>query len=399
MSNQAPKPKRSEHKLDLQNAQRIFQDAIEKITKDVGGNEKLIFPKEIMWLGGAPGAGKGTNTPFIKRVRDITAEPIVMSELLDTPEMRAIKDAGHLVGDAEAVEVLLRELLKEKYESGVVVDGFPRTKVQVECVRLLYNKMNELRREFFDTPIGPQFRRPIFRITVLYVREQVSIDRQLHRGREIQEHNKRVEESGNGEKFALRPTDLDESLARERYEVFKRQTFDALNSLRDSFHYHFIDANRPIDEVEEKIEAEFAYQSTLELGEDTVDSIRNIPLSSELTAHTRFNLVKRLDNYRHRHAEVFAKIINFIELTMLPILHRQAAAGRATIISDDPILNSNLAIDMVIDVMTERGYYANAELHEEFIPQRIDPETHAIINATRKLWTFTIKFNVQNLRR
>ena len=398
MSDQSPKPKRSEHKLDLQNAQRIFQEAIEKITEDIG-KENLIFPKEIMWLGGAPGAGKGTNTPFIKRERDMTAPPIVMSELLDTPEMRAIKNAGHLVGDTEAVEVLLRELLKKDYESGVVVDGFPRTKVQVECVRLLYNKMNELRREYFDTPTGPNFRRPIFRITVLYVREQVSIDRQLHRGREIQEHNKRVEESGNGEKIPLRPTDLDESLARERYEVFKRQTFDALNSLRDAFHYHFIDANRPIEEVEKKIEAEFAYQSTLELGEDTVDSIRNIPLSSELTAHIRFNLVKRLDNYRHRQGELFAKVIHFIEEYMIPVLHRQAATGRATVNSDDPVLGNNQAIDMIVDVMTERGYYTNVEMNEQFIPQRIDPQTHAIINATRKIWTFNIKFNVQNLRR
>jgi adenylate kinase len=31
---------------------------------------------------GAPGSGKGTNTPFILRERGITAPPIVMSDLL-----------------------------------------------------------------------------------------------------------------------------------------------------------------------------------------------------------------------------------------------------------------------------------------------------------------------------
>ena len=149
-------------KINLRNAQAIFKQAFHVVTEEIGGNEKLIFPKEIMWLGGAPGAGKGTNTPFINRVRDITAPPIVMSDLLNSPEMQVIKDAGHLVGDAESFELLLRELLKPVYESGVVVDGFPRTKVQVECVRLFYNKMMELRREFFDTPIGPQFRLHLF---------------------------------------------------------------------------------------------------------------------------------------------------------------------------------------------------------------------------------------------
>ena len=28
--------------------------------------QSLHFPKEILWLGGAPGAGKGTHTEFIK---------------------------------------------------------------------------------------------------------------------------------------------------------------------------------------------------------------------------------------------------------------------------------------------------------------------------------------------
>ena len=394
----APKSKKQDGKMDLQNAQKIFSQAIDKITAEVGGNEKLIFPKEIMWLGGAPGAGKGTNTPFIERVRDITAPPIVMSELLDSPAMRAIKDAGHLVGDAEAVEVLLRELLKPVYESGVVVDGFPRTKVQVECVRLLYNTMNNLRREFFDTPIGPQFRRPIFRITVLFVREQVSIERQLSRGRESQRLNEEAREAGQ-EGVPVRQTDLDESLARERYEVFKRNTFDALNSLRDSFHYHFIDANGPVEEVERSIEEEFAYQSTLELGEDTYDSIHNIPVVSELTLHTRHKLVRRLDNYRHRHAELFAQVVALIEMQLVPVLKRHAASGRANIRIEDPVLEKEMAIDMVIDVLTERGYNPTAEFDEQIVPLRVDPATHSIINATRKFWIFGIQFNAPNIRR
>ncbi len=386
-------------KIDLRNAQNIFKQAMKAVTKEVGGKEKLIFPKEIMWLGGAPGAGKGTNTPFIKRVRDITADPIVMSDLLNTPEMQAIKDAGHLVGDAETFEILLRELLKPRYESGVVVDGFPRTKVQVECVRLFYNKMMELRREFFDTPIGPQFRRPIFRITILYVRENVSIERQLKRGREIQEYNSRVKKSGDGEILPIRPTDLDESLARERYEVFKNQTYDALQSLRDSFHYHFVDANQPIEVVEKSIEEGFAYQSSLELGEDTFDSIHSIPVASELTAHVRHKLVKRLDNYRHRHAELFAKVITLIETDMVPIIKRHAAAGRANIRLEDSLLDKEMCIEMIVDVLTERGYSITAECKEQIVPMRVDPETNSIINATRRIWIFEVRFDAPKIRR
>lgn len=391
--------KQRDDKIDLRNAQKIFQQVFDRITEDLGGRDKLIFPKEIMWLGGAPGAGKGTNTPFINRVRDITAPPIVMSDLLNTPEMEATKNQGQLVGDADTFEILVRELLKPRYESGVVVDGFPRTKVQVECVRLFYNKMMELRREFFDTPIGPQFRRPIFRITILYVREDVSVKRQLKRGHDIQEHNQRVRETGEGKEMPVRETDLNENLARARYEVFKNQTFDALNSLRDSFHYHFIDANRPIEEVEQSIEEEFAYQSSLELGEDTFDSIHNIPTVSQLTAHTRYNLVKRLDNYRHRHAELFAQVIDIIETQVVPILRRHAAAGRANLRLEDAVLEKEMAIDMLVDVITERGYTVTACCDELIVPMRVDPQTHSIVNATRRFWVLETRFRTHSIRR
>lgn len=391
--------KKRDEKLDLQNAQKIFDETIHVISEQLGGVEKLVFPKEIMWLGGAPGAGKGTNTPFINRERGLTAPPIIMSDLLDTQEMRDIKNAGHLIGDGESVLALLQELLKDQYESGVVVDGFPRTKVQAECVRLLYNKMYELRRQFFDSPIGPQFRRPIFRIIVLYVREQVSTERQLQRGRNVQAHNKKVEDSGDGILQSLRKTDLDENLAKERYEVFKRQTFDALNSLRDNFHYHFVDANRTVAEVEQSIQDDFSYQSSLELGEDTYDSIHNIPLAEELVLHTRQKMVRRLDNYRHRHSEIFARAISLIEEEVVPALKRHAAAGRAKIRLVDPLLDRKIAVDMMIDVLTERGFAVTTTCTDETHALRVDPHTHAIITATRHIWVFEIRFHAPHIRR
>jgi len=102
---------------------------------------ELKFPKDIIWLGGAPGAGKGTNTGFIMRERSLTAPPIVVSSLLNTPEMSAIKASGGMVGDKECIELLLAELLKEDYEKGTIVDGIPRTKVQAGFVMRLNDYM------------------------------------------------------------------------------------------------------------------------------------------------------------------------------------------------------------------------------------------------------------------
>ena len=48
-----------------------------------------------------------------------------------------------------------------------------------------------------------------------------------------------------GELGEERATDFDEALARNRYRVFKEKTYDALVSLKQIFHYHFINAQAP----------------------------------------------------------------------------------------------------------------------------------------------------------
>src|SRR3954463_11458793 len=220
--------------LEIKDAPLIFERVWKQLVQE-RGLERMAFPKEIMWLGGAPGSGKGTNTPFILRERGLTSPPIVVSDLLDTPEMRALKDRGQFIGDREVIEVLLRKLLEPEYQTGVVVDGFPRTKVQAEAVKLLHDQIMQLRAAYWGTPIGMRFRRPIFRITVLFVGEQTSVERQLSRGREIVAHNEKVRRRGGGELLKLRPPDVDEAPARTRYRTSKELTYEALTSLRRHF--------------------------------------------------------------------------------------------------------------------------------------------------------------------
>src|SRR6516225_4536190 len=169
--------------LEIKDAQLIFQSAWQELEDELG-REKLRFPKEIILLGGAPGAGKGTNTAFIAKTRGITCPPIVISSLLDSPEAKALKDQGIMVGDREVVGLVLRRLLRKEYQHGAILDGFPRTKVQVECLKLLVDKMTELRREFYNTPLSIHFRHPTIHIMVLFVDELEAVARQLNRGRE-----------------------------------------------------------------------------------------------------------------------------------------------------------------------------------------------------------------------
>src|SRR5438046_2169214 len=147
--------------LEIKDAHLIFSAVWDDLLERLG-RDNLRFPREFIWLGGAPGAGKGTNTPFIAKTRDITAAPIVISNLLTSPQAVAIKNLGKMVGDREVIGLLFDELLKPEYHEGVIIDGFPRTTVQVECLKMFYHAMLELHSDYRATPLARYFRKPLF---------------------------------------------------------------------------------------------------------------------------------------------------------------------------------------------------------------------------------------------
>ena len=376
----------------------IFNQAWDGLQEEVG-LEHLRFPKEIILLGGAPGAGKGTQTKFISETRGLTCPPIVISDLLTTPEMEKIKAQGGMVGDAEVLSVLLRRLLDETYRDGVILDGFPRTPVQVECLKLLVDKISALHDEFASTPLAIHFRRPTIHAMVLFVSEGTSIARQLGRGREIADHNRKVNETGIGTAIDLRATDLSEDLVRRRYQVFKEQTWTALTSLRQLYHYHFINAEGPISEVQANILNELKYQSSLELDPRTFERLRPLPLAEELVVHGRQELVKRLDSYEFEHTDLLIKIVDLVGNKFMPIITRHALSGRAIVNSQDPIFNEPLAIPMLIDIFSERGYHAVVDKTIQQIPERVDLKTGEIKFRTNAVYRIQVTFEASKIRR
>ena len=376
----------------------IFESVWQDLEAEYG-RANLRFPKELILLGGAPGSGKGTNTAFISRARGLTCPPIVISNLLDSAEARAIKDSGQLVGDREVVGLLLRELLKPEYQHGAIIDGFPRTRIQVECLNFLVDKMDDLRREFYDTPLRTHFRHPTVHIMVLFIDEAESVARQLKRGKETLIHNEKVRRTGVGQLREDRPTDHDETLARRRYEAFKEQTWDALQSLKEIFHYHFINAQGSIEAVEQNILRELQYQSTLELDPRTVDKIRAIPEASSIIVHARQELVKRMDSYALEYEELLSRVIMFIEKKMMPIILRHAISGVAHINTEDTVLDDPLALAMLIDVFSERGYHAAVDIHRIDVPEKVDLKTGIIESKVKKVYRIRIRFQGSEIRR
>jgi adenylate kinase len=384
--------------LEIKDAQIIFGAVWQDLEATVGV-ENLRFPKEIILLGGAPGAGKGTNTRFIAEARGLTCGPVVISALLDSPEARRFKDAGSLVGDREVMDLLFHRLLEPRYRDGVILDGFPRTKVQVECLKLLVDKMHALRREFYRTPLGIHFRQPTIHIMVLFVDEATSVARQLKRGIDVRAHNKEVRRTGIGELLEERSTDFDKALAQRRYRVFKEQTFEALQELKEIFHYHFVNAQGTLPEVERNILRELEYQSTLELDPRTVDRLRSIPVASEIVVHARQELVKRLDSYELEHEALFSSVAQFVEKKIMPIVLRHAISGTALVNTEDPLLEDPRALAMLIDIFSERGYHAAVDLHRIEIPEHVDLQTGAVRCRQKKVYRIQIRFTGSEIRR
>jgi len=384
--------------LEIKDAQLIF-NRVWKELEDELGRERLHFSKEIILLGGAPGSGKGTNTAFICNVRGISAPPIVISQLLDSPEAQKVKASGGMVGDEEVLRLLLHELLKPQFRDSVVLDGFPRTNVQVECLKMLYDQMIQLRREFSGTAQAHFFKQPTFHIMVLFVDEKESVERQLKRGRETLVRNAEIRQSGVGELEEERATDFDPDLARNRYRTFKEKTYGALVSLRQIFHYHFINAQALIEIVQQNIINELEYQSTLELDPRTYDSLRHIPLADEIVQNARQELVNRLDGYQVEHPQVLQAVVDFIQGKMMPVIKRYAVSGRALINTEEELFADPVAIAILIDIFSERGFRASIEIRRQEIPERFDLTTGRIHTREKRIYRMTILFAGSKIRR
>jgi adenylate kinase len=211
-------------------ARAIFDEVWAELTKTHG--ESLNFPKTFIWFGGAPGAGKGTHWKAVAEHFGISAEPLVASSLLKTPEMKKLIDAGHLVDDKSVTNCLFGAMLRPEYADGIIVDGFPRTEIQAEVVKMLFAKLN-------------QSVKTIFGVMILTVDEKTSVERQLGRAQEDAAAGKPV-----------RPTDLDPEKTAERYRVFLRDTVGALKILSTTFPNAHVDGSgkdKPV--VREEIKA------------------------------------------------------------------------------------------------------------------------------------------------
>lgn len=396
-------------------AKDVFVEVMRRLRTKFAGDGRFVLPKEITFLNGAPGAGKSVNSRFMLQARGLNSRPVVMSDLLaGDKEARRKMDEGRLISDVDVVEALFRELLKEEYRQGVLVDGFPRTAVQADCLALLRCEMKAWRRTEMEAlrksgrgGIGCLlFPVPRFFVCILHVSREQSVQRQLRRGVEAREHNARLRDlagPGNvatGDLMAERKTDGDTALLAERYAVFERHR-DTLTKLQKHFPFKVLDASMPIDDVRASILCEFQYQSKNDLSRTAFDAIQPVVLASRVGSNARPALCQRLDEYVSFYPERFDLAVALVTRSVVPRMRDAVFAGQAIVrfppeSPEHDLLSRSFGgapfRQMVLDCLAERGYASYYDADVQQVPVRFDTRTGVVETKSRVSHVFHVTF-------
>ena len=150
--------------------------------------------------------------------------------------------------------------------------------------------------------------------------------------------------------------------------------------------------------MQANIVSELEYQSSLELDPRTFDRLRGLPLASQIVRHARQDLVRRLDGYVVEQPETFGQVIDFIESKIMPIVVRHAVSGIANINSEDPLFEDPVALAMLIDVFSERGFHATVDVTRVGVPLRVDLTTGEIYSQEKRVFRFSVRFRNPEIR-
>lgn len=110
---------------------------------------------------GPPGSGKGTQSLYIKEEYGIN--PISTGEMLRkeiekgtevSKEIKKYLSQGVLVPEKTILRLLAKEISKEVYVKGFLLDGFPRNLNQAKLLEKLINKINKKINKVFNFEVN-----------------------------------------------------------------------------------------------------------------------------------------------------------------------------------------------------------------------------------------------------
>ena len=124
-----------------------------------------------------------------------------------------------------------------------------------------------------------------------------------------------------------------------------------------------------------------------------------VPLAEEITIHARQELVRRLDSYELEHPELFKQVVDVIQKKFMPIIVRHALSGKAVVNSENTLFLDGLAISMLIDVFSERGFHAVVDKRIRVDIETVNLESGQIVKCETPVFRIQVNFSASQIRR
>ncbi|KAH9578306.1 adenylate kinase [Trypanosoma melophagium] len=202
-------------------------------------------------LMGAPGCGKGTQSPFLTErygVCHLSTGDMLRDAVARKTEYgvkaKQIMEAGGLVSDNVVFGILKESMSRPECKYGYVLDGYPRTLRQAQLMEEAGEHVDKVIQ--FETPDN-------------VIVERTS-GRWIHRssGRSYHEAFLPPKEAGKdditGEPLIQRPDDRKEVVVK-RLATYHKETEPLIEYYKKKGVFESIDANRPVDAVREALKS------------------------------------------------------------------------------------------------------------------------------------------------
>lgn len=211
-------------------------------------------PGDGVILMGPPGAGKGTQSAFLKEryhLHQLSPGDLLRAEVrAGTPlglQAKTYMDAGQLVPDDVILQLVGGELARLKKDQGFLLDGFPRSKPQAEMLDLLLGERG----------------RAIHSVILLDVKDDVLMQRlsqrrvcpQCSRSYNLEENPPRSDGVCDDDGTALtQRSDDTVEVIEKRLKVYHENTAPVVEHYGEKGLLQVVDANQPIETVRQTLE-------------------------------------------------------------------------------------------------------------------------------------------------
>eukprot|EP00913_Durusdinium_trenchii_P007854 g7371.t1 len=225
------------------------------------------WPRKIMMLFGAPGAGKGTQGPKIVDALDIpqlsTGDMLREAVAAGTEvgkKAKAVMASGGLVSDEIVIGIIADRIKEPDCKSGFILDGFPRTLAQAKALDTMLATNGEAVSLIVEFSVDPA------------VLEERICGRWMHKASGRSYHVKftppksmklgadgkplpdTMKDDITGEPLYQRSDDTAEAL-KTRLDAYKSQTLPILEHYKDKGIVKKVDGGRHINDVWTEVQA------------------------------------------------------------------------------------------------------------------------------------------------